>query len=79
MKKEYQFIARVEKDPETGRYVGYIPGIPGVKSYHTFGVTLDELCANLKEVLELCLAEMTEEQRKEFPEFVGIQSIKVVI
>ena len=34
---------------------------------------------NNRRIIELCLAEMTEEQRKEFPEFGGIQSIKVVI
>ena len=48
------FTAYVEWDPETKLYVGIIPGIPGA---HTQGETLDELHNNLKEVLELCLAE----------------------
>lgn len=41
----------IEYDPETKRYVGVVPGIPGA---HSQGATLDELQANMKEVLELC-------------------------
>ncbi len=48
------FTAYIECDPETKLYAGIIPGIPGA---HTQGATLDELHANLKEVLELCLEE----------------------
>ena len=62
--------AYIERDPETGYFVGIVPGITGA---HTQGETLDELNANLKEVLELCLAEST----ADLPEFVGIQEIEV--
>jgi len=48
------FTAYVEQDEETGLYIGIIPGITGA---HTQASTLDELRANLKEVLELCLEE----------------------
>ncbi|NEP40131.1 MAG: type II toxin-antitoxin system HicB family antitoxin [Okeania sp. SIO2H7] len=48
------FTAYIEWDSETNLYVGIIPSIPGA---HTQGATLDELQANLKEVLELCLEE----------------------
>ena len=67
-----RLIAYVEKDPETGLYVGIVPGIPGA---HTQAKTLDELQKNLKEVLELCLEEMGEETKNYLPEFVGIQQI----
>ena len=67
-----KIAAYVERDTETGLYVGIVPGIPGA---HTQGATLDELQANLKEVLELCLAEMDPEE--EIPDFVGIQEIEV--
>ena len=50
--------ALIEKDIETGLYVGIVPGIPGA---HTQGKTLDELHRNLKEVVELCLKEMPQE------------------
>jgi predicted RNase H-like HicB family nuclease len=46
--------AYIERDPETGLYVGIIPGLPGA---HTQGETLDELHKNLREVVELCLEE----------------------
>ncbi len=65
-----KIAAYIERDSETGFYVGIVPGIPGG---HTQGETLDELQSTLKEALELCLAEMEEE----IPEFVGIQEIEV--
>lgn len=46
------FTAVVEKCSDTGLYVGFIPGFPGA---HSQAATLDELNANLKEVLELLL------------------------
>jgi len=50
------FSAYVEWDPESKLYVGIVPGIPGA---HTQAVSLDELRINLKEVLELCLEELS--------------------
>lgn len=47
----------VEYDPETKLYAGTVPGIPGA---HSQGATLDELHANMKEVLELCFEENPE-------------------
>lgn len=48
--KNYHFTAHIERDEETSLYVGYIPSLPGA---HTQAETLDELQANLKEVVEL--------------------------
>ena len=67
-----KITAYVERDPETGFYVGIVPGITGA---HTQGETLDELQTNLREVLALCLEEL--ESDTEIPEFVGIQQIEV--
>ena len=64
------FSAYVEWDPETKLYVGVIPGIPGA---HTQGTSLDELQANLKEVLELCL-EGYKGSLDDLPRFVGLQA-----
>jgi len=64
--------AYIEKDPETGLYVGFVPGIPGA---HTQGGTLDELQTSLKEVVALCLEEAGSESQ--IPDFVGIQQIEV--
>jgi predicted RNase H-like HicB family nuclease len=46
------FTAVVERDPDTGLYVGFVPGFRGA---HTQGETLDELQKNLLEVIELLL------------------------
>lgn len=51
------FTAYIEFDPETSLYVGVVPDVSGA---HSQGVTLDELYANLREVLELCLDESDE-------------------
>ncbi|MBT9130558.1 MAG: hypothetical protein DDT42_01071 [candidate division WS2 bacterium] len=72
----YRTVGYIERDPETGLYVAIIPGIPGA---HTQAVTLDELQKNLKEVVELCLEEMTPEERELLPEFVGIQQVEVTV
>jgi predicted RNase H-like HicB family nuclease len=65
------FTAVVEKCPETGLYVGYVPGFPGA---HSQAETLDELNQNLREVIEMLIedGEPTIEA-----EFIGIQTVKV--
>ena len=42
------YTAVVEQDPETGLYVGCVPGFPGA---HSQADTLDELNTNLREVM----------------------------
>lgn len=74
--KTYKFTAQVIRDDEVGQYIGIVPELQGA---HTQGSTLDELHANLKEVIELCLEELTEEERNNLPDFVGIQQISVAV
>ena len=76
MKSKYQFTAQIEKDKETGLYVGSVPNLPGA---HTQGATLDELQSNLKEVIELCLEELEADEVKALSEFVGFQQISVAV
>ena len=71
-----RMTAYIETDPETNLYVGFVPGVPGA---HTQAESLDELQANLKEVLELCLEEMDPEAKKHLPEFAGIQQMQVLV
>jgi predicted RNase H-like HicB family nuclease len=71
-----KIVGYIEKDPETGLYVGFVPGIPGA---HTQAETLDELRKNLKEVVELCLEEMDAESKSNLPEFVGIEQVEVAV
>ena len=65
------FTAVVEKCPETGLYIGYVPGFAGA---HSQAETLDELNQNLREVIEMLLedGEPTLEA-----EFIGTQTVKV--
>ncbi|MBI4534118.1 MAG: type II toxin-antitoxin system HicB family antitoxin [Candidatus Melainabacteria bacterium] len=65
------FTAYIEWDPELRLYVGIVPGIPGA---HTQAATLDELQANLKEVLQLCVEELGSEN---MPHFIGLQQIEL--
>ena len=48
----HTFTAVIEKCSDTGLYVGHVPGFPGARSQ---GATLDELNANLREVVEMLL------------------------
>jgi predicted RNase H-like HicB family nuclease len=63
------YTAVVERDAETGLFVGYVPGFPGA---HSQGETLDELNANLHEVVAMLL-EDGEPQLD--AEFVGTQTV----
>ena len=65
------FTAVVQKDPDTGLYVGYVPGFPGA---HSQAASLDELQANLREVIELLLEDGAPTLEAEF---VGIQTVAV--
>ena len=65
------FTAIVERDSDTNLYVGYVPGFPGA---HSQGETLDELHANLQEVIEMLLED---EQVAFTTEFIGTQQIVV--
>ena len=74
--KNYQFTAQIEKDKETGLYIGIVPNLPGA---HTQAESLDELQHNLKEVIALCLEELTEDERNNLSDFVGFQQISVAV
>jgi predicted RNase H-like HicB family nuclease len=65
------YTAIVERCPETGLYVGSVPGLPGA---HTQAESLDELNRNLKEVIELVLEEGPPTMETEF---IGTQLVMV--
>ena len=65
------FTAVVEKCPDTGFYVGYVPGFAGA---HSQGGSLDELKRNLEEVVGMLLEDG---QPPLQAEFVGTQMIQV--
>ena len=63
------FTAVVEKCPDTGLYVGYVPGFPDV---HTQAETPDELQSNLREVIEMLLEDGEPDLETEF---IGTQTV----
>lgn len=65
------FSAVIQRCPDTGLYVGYVPGFPGA---HSQGETLEELDRNLLEVVEMLLEDG--EPRLE-AEFVGIHQVVI--
>ncbi|MEO8196932.1 MAG: type II toxin-antitoxin system HicB family antitoxin [Thermoanaerobaculia bacterium] len=65
------FTAVIERDADTGLYVGWVPGFAGA---HSQGETLDELRVNLQEVVGMLLEEG--DPRLESV-FVGIQTVEV--
>jgi predicted RNase H-like HicB family nuclease len=65
------YTAVVERSPETGLFVGFIPGLPGA---HTQAASLDELNANLREVLGMLLEDGEPAVEAEF---VGTQLVEV--
>ncbi len=65
------YTAVIERDAETGIYVGYVPGFPGA---HSQGESVDELRANLEEVIAM----LTEDGEPPLEsEFIGTHTINV--
>ena len=70
------FHVLIEQD-EDGGYIGKVPELQGCISQ---GDTLDELMANIKEAIELCLEVEAEEKQKidiGNIKFIGVQEITV--
>ena len=65
------FTAVIEKDAQTGIYVGYVPGWPGA---HSHGDTVEELRNNLAEVISMLLEDG---EPKLEAQFVGTEQLKV--
>lgn len=66
-----QFDVVIERDEE-GMYVASVPQLPGC---HTDASSLDELMAEIREAIELCLEV---QGREPVPlEFIGIQRVTV--
>jgi predicted RNase H-like HicB family nuclease len=61
--RTFKFV--VERDPETGVFVGYVPGWPGA---HSQGDDIDELQANLSEVIEMLIEDGEPNLESEFIE-----------
>lgn len=65
------YSAVIERDHDTGLFVGFVPGFPGA---HSQGVTLDELNSNLQEVISMLLEDGEPVLESEF---VGVQNVAI--
>ena len=65
------FSAVIERCPQTGVYVGFVPGFPGA---HSQGASLEELTDNLREVIAMLLEDGDPVLESEF---VGVQNVAV--
>ena len=65
------YSAVIQRDPDTGLFVGYVPGFPGA---HSQASTLEELDANLREVISMLLEDGEPELESEF---VGVHTVAV--
>ena len=61
----------IERDADTGLFVGYVPGWPGA---HTQGVDADEVQRNLQEVLAMLLEDGEPNLESEF---IGVRKVQV--
>ena len=65
------YTAIVERDADTGLYVGHIPGWAGA---HSQGASVDDLVVNLQEVVQLLLEDG---EPTLAAEFVGTHTVNV--
>ena len=67
---QQDFYVIIERD-EDGIYIGEVPQL---QACYSQGETIDQLMANMREVIALCLEEMTEFS---ISEFIGVQRVTV--
>jgi predicted RNase H-like HicB family nuclease len=65
------FTFVIERDEESGLFVGHVPGWPGA---HSQGATVEELRENLREVIDMLLEDGTPTLESQF---VGTQTLEV--
>ena len=70
------FIAYFSHDAETNTYFGTVPGINGA---HTQADTFEELQSMLKEVAELCIESMDNDDKQYLPLREGMLQIEVAV
>lgn len=66
-----EFYVVIERD-EDGFYVGEVPQL---KACYSQGETIDELMENIREVIEMCLEELEEEDFT--TQFIGVQRLVI--
>ena len=67
----HTYTAVIERDPDTGLFVGWVPGFPGA---HSQAETLETLRTNLEEVIAMLLEDGEPVLETEF---VGTQTLRI--
>lgn len=67
---QQDFYVIIERD-EDGMFIGEVPQL---QACYSQGETIDQLMANMREVIALCLEETTEVS---ISEFIGVQRVTV--
>jgi predicted RNase H-like HicB family nuclease len=77
MKRKHVFQVIIEQD-EAGYYVAECPAL---RACYTQGRTYEEVIANIKDVISMCLEELrTRRQRiPKQPEIIGVQRVEVSV
>ena len=65
------YSAVIQRDPQTGLFVGFVPGFAGA---HSQGATLEELNQGLQEVIAMLLEDGEPQLESEF---VGVHNVAV--
>ncbi|TAL60296.1 MAG: type II toxin-antitoxin system HicB family antitoxin [Bacteroidetes bacterium] len=55
----------------------YIVSCPVFKGCHSYGKTIDEAIDNIKEVIDMCLAEEKERSKPAFNRFIGFRELEI--
>ena len=77
MPTKHVFQVVVEQD-EAGLFVAECPAL---KACYTQGRTYEEVIENIKDVIELCLADYKEKKKKipRQPEIIGVKRLEIAI
>ena len=70
------FLAYIERDVETGSYLGVIPALGNAS---TCADTVEELHEMLKDLIVLELKGLNEEEKKALPEFHSLATVEVAV
>ena len=55
----------------------FIVSCPLFKGCYSYGETIEEAMENIKEVIEMCLEELDEEEKQKLNRFVGLLELEV--
>jgi len=76
--RKYRIQVIIEQD-EDGVYIASCPSLQGC---YAQGDTFEEALENIKDVIEMCLEELVEEEKPislQYPEVIAIKSLEVAV